>query len=153
MADIVSTMVQVHPWRIDSGRLLHLVLRRSDIDDIHPSVWQVITGTIEAGEGSREAALRELREETGLTPIGDHTFTEPAIFYFVPRDQIIISPIFAFEIDRDSQPLLSDEHEEFQWLETPSAVALLEFRTHREGVLALDAWWRTERVNPFRGEG
>lgn len=155
MPDIVSNLVQVHPWRIDGDRLLHLVLRRSETEEIHPGIWQVITGTIEIGEGSRAGAFRELHEETGLVPIGYHPFSEPAVFYFALRDLIVISPVFAVEISDDACVVLSDEHSEFRWLDCESAVGLLEFKTHREWVIAIEELWRTNRLNceSARSEG
>jgi putative (di)nucleoside polyphosphate hydrolase len=45
-----------------SGRVL--ALERAD----HPGAWQLPQGGLEAGEEPKDAALRELREETGLSP-------------------------------------------------------------------------------------
>jgi 8-oxo-dGTP diphosphatase len=44
-----------------------LVVRRSKTERFLPCVWGVPCGKIDAGESPSEAALRELREETGLT--------------------------------------------------------------------------------------
>ncbi|MBI3545752.1 MAG: dihydroneopterin triphosphate diphosphatase [Gammaproteobacteria bacterium] len=42
-----------------------LLLRRAD----DPSFWQSVTGSLEWGENPRQAAERELSEETGLTAV------------------------------------------------------------------------------------
>lgn len=39
-----------------------LLLQRRDV----PSFWQSVTGSLEAGETPRQAAVREVQEETGL---------------------------------------------------------------------------------------
>ena len=39
-----------------------LLLERAD----HPGCWQSVTGSCEPGEALRDAAMREVREETGL---------------------------------------------------------------------------------------
>jgi dATP pyrophosphohydrolase len=36
----------------------------------HVDYWQSVTGSLESGESPEETALRELREETGLSPNG-----------------------------------------------------------------------------------
>jgi 8-oxo-dGTP diphosphatase len=57
-----------------------LVVRRSESERFHPGVWGVPCGKIDAGESAAEAAIRELREETGLAGrvvryLGESTFS------------------------------------------------------------------------------
>ena len=59
MPRIVSDHIQVHPFRRRDGGIEHLLLRRSPEEDLSPGVWQVVTGTIEAGEPALAAARRE----------------------------------------------------------------------------------------------
>ncbi len=67
--DTVRTPPSFDTFRANVGIVVHdgpdrvLVLERSD----HPGSWQFPQGGIEPGEEYREAALRELHEETGLT--------------------------------------------------------------------------------------
>ncbi len=49
-----------------SGRLL--LQRRPEGSDRVAGLWNGVGGHVEAGEHAREGALREVREETGLTP-------------------------------------------------------------------------------------
>lgn len=53
----VSALVLIHT--VDMQVLL---LERAD----RPSFWQSVTGSLEAGETPRDAAIREVMEETGL---------------------------------------------------------------------------------------
>lgn len=53
----VSALVLIH-----TQDLQVLLLERAD----KPGYWQSVTGSIEAGETPREAAIREVKEETGL---------------------------------------------------------------------------------------
>ncbi len=50
----------------DEGALGVLYLRRAEDDDIMPNFWCVPSGHVEEGETKQQAALRELKEETGI---------------------------------------------------------------------------------------
>lgn len=57
-----------------------LIVRRSKTELFLPNVWGVPCGKVDAGENAPEAALRELREETGLLGsvvryLGESTFS------------------------------------------------------------------------------
>lgn len=53
----ISVLVLIH-----TPDLKVLLLERAD----RPGFWQSVTGSLEDGESTREAAIREVREETGL---------------------------------------------------------------------------------------
>ena len=63
-----------------------LLVRGHDLDQPERSWWFTVGGGIDAGESAREAAVRELREETGVVvPVDALTgpvFTRSAIFDF-----------------------------------------------------------------------
>src|SRR5215203_3407224 len=102
MPEIISNMVQVHPFRVRGGVVEYLLLRRSPEEVYGPGVWQVITGGIEPGERSIEAARRELLEETGLATGQWFSLPTVASFYFEPTDQLILSPIFGCMLPADA---------------------------------------------------
>lgn len=56
----------VHIWVLDRGGRA-LLQKRSHLKENHPGLWDISSaGHIDAGEGSLQAALRELGEELGL---------------------------------------------------------------------------------------
>ncbi|MCL5021352.1 MAG: NUDIX pyrophosphatase [Bacteroidetes bacterium] len=102
-----------------------LVLKRSDDEDIYPGLWQIVSGGIEPGEKAYEAALREVKEETGFRPIGLYNTPLTNTFYFYTNDSVNVSPVFAAEIDPHDTIRLSSEHKDFRWLAKEAAVSLL----------------------------
>lgn len=133
MPDLLASMVQVHPFRMRGDTIEYLLLRRSPEEIYCPGIWQVITGEIEPGESSLDAARRELFEETGFLAETWFALPQVAMFYFEPRDQVILSPVFAAALLAESEPTLSEEHVEHCWLPLAEASARLFHLTHRQG--------------------
>lgn len=128
-------MVQVHVYRVNSdGQPEYLLLKRAPDEPAYPNVWQVITGGIEHGERSADAAIRELAEETGLTALHWQALPTVAVFYAEHSDRIILSPVFGCRVAPDAQPVLSDEHCQYRWLDLQAASGLLVFSSQIEGM-------------------
>jgi 8-oxo-dGTP diphosphatase len=67
----------VHMW-IRNSMGEYLIQKRADDRPLWPGMWAATGGAVLSGEGSMEAALRELGEELGLKP-------EPGRMSFVKR--------------------------------------------------------------------
>ena len=99
-----------------------LVLRRA-AGSVYAGQWRCVGGKIGAGEAAWEAALRELREETGRRPVRAWTVPSVNAFYEWQTDRLNLIPAFAAELDAD--PVLDREHDAFDWLPAPEAAARL----------------------------
>ncbi len=117
-----------------------LVLQRSDKETIYPGLWQIVSGRIEPGEKAYEAALREVREETGLKPIGLYNTPLTNTFYFFTNDSVNLSPVFAAEVDPNEDVRLSDEHKDFRWLVKDEAISLLVWPGQKSAVGIVDEY-------------
>ncbi|HVO21183.1 MAG TPA: lipoyl(octanoyl) transferase LipB [Anaeromyxobacter sp.] len=103
--------------------------------------WQPITGRIEPGEAEEAAALRELREETGLpgpvVPLGyRHAFAlSPGVNRVRPGALVVAEEVaFAVVVAGTARPRLSEEHVEHAWCPAEQAVERVPFAGLRRAV-------------------
>ncbi len=80
------------------------------------------------------AALREIKEETGLTP--EKFWVAPTVnsFYSPDKDYICLLPVFAAKVKSDSEVTISKEHDEYKWLNPEEAKQLLAWDGQRKSV-------------------
>ena len=114
-----------------------LLIRRAP-DRIFPGLWQCVTGSIEPGETVPEAALREVREETGLGP-GEgieafYDLDQVAPFFDEGPDSIVVSAIFAARAGPDATPVASPEHDGLRWVPVAEAPALAIWPSYGESI-------------------
>ena len=106
--------VDVYPLRLMARGLEALVLRRARAGRC-PGAWEVVHGSIEGGEQPWQAALRELREETGLVPERFYNLSRVEAFYRHAADEVGFIPVFAALVGAEA-PRLSPEHDALEWL-------------------------------------
>lgn len=121
MPKIVSNQVDLFPFRRRNGRVECLTLKRAD-GDIYGGTWQAVHGGIEQGETAVRAALRELREESGLSPERLWQIDYVSTFFMAATDTIHMNPVFCAEIDPTAEIRLSHEHQAYEWLPLDAAV-------------------------------
>lgn len=82
-----------------------------------PGTWQMVSGGVHDGEKAWEAALREIKEETGLIPDRFYNADIVETFYMAQRDKLTFVPVFAAFVDNPGQVVLSpSEHDAYEWL-------------------------------------
>ena len=90
-----------------------LLVRGHDVDQPERSWWFTVGGGIHAGETPRQAAVRELREETGIALVeGDlvgPVCTRQALFDFFARLCRQDEEIFVARVDSATLPPLSHD--------------------------------------------
>ncbi len=119
MAEIRADLVTVLVFRRTAGRVEFLQLRRAAAP--YAGTWQPIMGGIEAGETVVAAAVRELREETGLDRVspallGLWALDQVFPFFIHTLDRVILSPTLAAEAAADWAPELNAEHDASRWV-------------------------------------
>ena len=63
-------------------------------------LWQQVAGSVEVGEKAVEAIMREIREETGVTPMALYSADIVESFFNVDRNCIEMIPVFRGGIRR-----------------------------------------------------
>lgn len=123
------------PYRIVDDTPLFCVFRR--VDD---NYWQFVAGGGESDETPVEAAKRETFEEAGIEPSNVQQLECVA---YVPAEIVAESrrkhwnkntyviPEYAFAFECDSEPLLSNEHNEYKWLTYDEARKLLKWDSNK----------------------
>jgi len=116
MMRILSTHVEIHVFRKRWARIEFLCLRRAPGRAVLPGVWQPVTGKRRRGERAVSAALRELREETGLVPLRAWALETVTVYFDAEQDALRVLPLFAAEVAADARVRLSREHDRWQFL-------------------------------------
>ena len=118
----VSVLVLIH-----TADMRVLLLERADKADF----WQSVTGSLEAGETFREAAIREVREETGLS--ADHLVDDWQMsnvyeiyphwrYRYAPGVTHNIEHVFGMELPEPLPVTLSPrEHVRYEWVDWRNA--------------------------------
>lgn len=97
--------------------------------------WDFVKGKLEPGENRREAALRELQEETGITIVTlDTNFSKSLSYVYTERDGIVTKKTVHFFVGRvtDTHITLSSEHVDYTWLPLEDALKKLTFKNARD---------------------
>jgi dATP pyrophosphohydrolase len=89
--------------------------------------WQMVTGKLRTGEHAADAALRELGEETGLTPQRLYAGDIVESYYDIEKNAIIHGPVFVAFVSSAHGVTLSKEHDEYQWLSFDEAASRVGF--------------------------
>jgi dATP pyrophosphohydrolase len=133
MPQIVTNYIELHICRKSSDGYKFLLLKRSEKNKIYPGIWQMITGTIESHEHTKDTLLRELEEETGLVPSKIYCIPKINTFYLAIADKICMSPVFLAIVD-SSNVKISAEHTEYKWADFDEASKLIHWPNQVESL-------------------
>ena len=135
MPKVVVRVIDAYVFNRKSKEIRFLLLKRAKTK-IYEHLWQGVAGKIEAGETSWEAAIRELKEETGFEPVRIFVADHVSKFYEAHGDWVNMVPVFGIEVE-DEEVKLSDEHCEFKWVDFNTAHQTLIWSGQKDGIAAV----------------
>ncbi|MGH3370423.1 MAG: NUDIX domain-containing protein, partial [Nocardioidaceae bacterium] len=101
MTSVRVSLVDLYVLRGTGPGLECLVLRRGTGGRC-PGSWETVHGHIETDELPAAAAVRELLEETGLTPSRLYNLSRVESFYQHRLDEVALVPVFVAFVPSDA---------------------------------------------------
>ena len=135
MPKVVVRVIDAYVFNRKSKEIRFLLLKRAKTK-IYEHLWQGVAGKIEAGEAAWEAAIRELKEETGFEPVRIFVADHVSKFYEAHGDWVNLGPVFGIQLDYE-EVILSDEHCEFKWVDFNTAHQTLIWSGQKDGITAI----------------
>ncbi len=136
MSDILVRVIDAYIFHQKSDGIKFLIMKRAKTK-MYEHLWQGVAGKIEVGETAPEAAIRELKEETGFEPVRMFVADHVSKFYETHGDRINLVPVFGIEVDREDVKI-SEEHCDFKWVDFETARDTLVWKGQKEGITAVN---------------
>ena len=132
MTKMKVRVIDAYVYRKTMKAIEFLILKRAKTK-IYEHLWQGVAGKIEEGEKAWEAAIRELREETGLTPLKVFIADHVSSFYEKHGNRLNFVPVFGIEVD-SQKVILSTEHCDFKWVKLDVGLSHLVWNGQKRGI-------------------
>jgi len=125
------------------GNMEYLILKRQ----LHWIGWEFPKGGIEKSETHLNTIKRELKEETGLTPLNFRKFDVKGKFKY--QDTLEDRPekigqtfesLYAVEVNKQNIKVDKIEHNDFRWVDFNSAKKLLTWENQKTSIETVHKW-------------
>ena len=132
MTDLRVGIVDVYVIRPYRDEWLVLALQRANATRCAGS-WETVHGRMESGERPEEAAVREVREETGMAVDRLYSITcQP--FYLHALGVVQMAVVFAAFVREPGATTIGDEHQRHEWLSMDDAAVRFTWPREREAL-------------------
>ncbi|MDQ3242565.1 MAG: Flp pilus assembly complex ATPase component TadA [Gemmatimonadota bacterium] len=129
---VIAGVVDVYVIRPLSQGWRVLVMQRGD-DTRCSGAWETVHGRIEPNERPEHAAVREVREESGLVIARLYNVTVQP-FYLHSLGTVQLAVVFAAFVDEPGTVTLGDEHKDYEWLPVDQALSRFAWPREREAI-------------------
>lgn len=124
--------------------------------------WQSVTGSLEGDETHKQAAIREIREETGISASDDDLIELGIVntFEIAPQWRSRYEPgithneevCFALRINKRDIRLDPIEHESWCWVSYEQAMEMLYWESNKRALIAANALVFDSQVREVRNK-
>ena len=126
-------------WRV-------LALQRA-METRCPGAWEPVHGHIEPGEEPEDAAIREVREESGLSV--DRLYNARVQPFYVHKTHTLqLAIVFAAFVDNPGVVVTGSEHQRAEWLSVEDALLRFNFPAERESLRTIVELLSTGNAGP-----
>lgn len=146
MTGVVAGVVDVFVIRPLATGWRVLVLQRA-ADTRCPGAWEAVHGRIEPGEQPQHAAVREVREESGLDTARLYNVTVQP-FYLHAFQTVQLAVVFAAFVTEPAEVTLGPEHRGYEWLSVEEARARFVWPRERASLAEIVALLSTGDAGP-----
>lgn len=111
------TRVGIAVWTIDPEGVIRFLLRHNKPFGGHSDEWNIFYGTLESNESMIDAAIRELREESGIIISRDSVVSlEKELSYSTPTYTATINYFSVMLPSIDQEITLNEESIGYDWV-------------------------------------
>ena len=136
MPKIRIRVIDAYVYTKTNIEMKFLLLKRAKTK-LYEHLWQGVAGKIEENETAYQAAIRELKEETGFDPVNIFVADHISKFYEAHRDRMNLVPVFGIQVE-NMEVALSNEHSEFKWLDFEDAYKMLVWNGQKDGISSVN---------------
>ncbi|MEM2089976.1 MAG: NUDIX domain-containing protein [Candidatus Pacearchaeota archaeon] len=117
-----------------STNIKYLLLYRAPHENFK-SLWDFPRGNVEEGENEKQAAIREIKEETGITDLKFYNFKSSFQFFYKFKGELIKKYVIYLLAETSRQDVkLSHEHQNYKWATFEEALELLTHENSKESL-------------------
>ncbi|HEX8946626.1 MAG TPA: NUDIX hydrolase [Candidatus Paceibacterota bacterium] len=98
-----------------------LLIKRASCEEHYPDLWDIPGGTLEPGEDPIEAAVREVKEESGLV-VTDYELFAYTSKVDLAKNKQFLRLIFKARYKSGEVVLEPREHDDYRWIDPADVV-------------------------------
>ncbi len=142
MTKIITRVIDCWVINRSFSEIRFLIMKRN-VGLQYEGIYHCVHGKIKKNETAWKAALRELKEETGLIPNDLYVTDFTSNFYEVKQDRFNLVPVFVADV-KNTSVKLSKEHSEFNWLTFEEAIEQVAWENHKKAIEIINKMFTTD---------
>lgn len=145
---IRCTNINAFVCKLENGISKYLIIRRSSKS--YTGSWQMVSVGVEKNVAGWEAAIREIKEETGLIPTRLYSSNIVESVYLANQNYISMVPVCLAFVDPNCEVVLNEmEHDEYKWITIDDAENYLMFDNEIESLRKIEDRFIKKESNKY----